>query len=50
MIALVDTELVGDLGDRTRRLDHHLDSFFPILRREVPLRTGKIIPFQTTRS
>src|ERR1700738_489398 len=37
--ALVDVELLGYLGDRTRCLDHQFHSFFPIFRREASLRT-----------
>src|SRR5829696_4757432 len=34
--ALVDTDLPSHLGDRTRRLDHHLHSLGLELRRELP--------------
>jgi hypothetical protein len=32
---LMDTEFFGDLGDRTRRLDHRSYSLFLELRREL---------------
>lgn len=42
--ARVNTELVGHLRDRTRRLDHHLHCLFPKLGREVSLRTRQDFP------
>jgi hypothetical protein len=33
---LMDPELLGHLGDRTRRLDRHLNGFFLEFRREAP--------------
>jgi hypothetical protein len=32
----MNAELFGDLGDRTRCLDHHLDGLFFELGREIP--------------
>ena len=43
--AWINTELLGHLSDRTRGLDHLLHGLFPILRREVPLRTRQSLPF-----
>jgi hypothetical protein len=34
--SLMNAELFGDLGDRTRCLDHHLDGLFFELGREIP--------------
>src|SRR6266508_3281741 len=43
--ALIDTELLGHLSDRTRCLDHQFHGLFPILGREVPLRTRQDCSF-----
>src|SRR5215207_3423987 len=43
--AWIDTKLLGHLSDRTRGLNHLLHGFFPILRREVSLRTRQSLPF-----
>src|SRR6266545_4431537 len=43
--ALIDTELLGHLSDRTRCLDHQFHGLFPILGREVPLRTRQDFSF-----
>src|SRR3954451_15853226 len=50
--ALVDTQIACDLGDGTRRLDHHLHGLLTILRRELailphndPFSPGVILPF-----
>src|ERR1700676_783378 len=46
--SLVNSELLRDLSDRTRRLDHQLHGLFTELWRIVLLRSCQHIPFQTT--